>query len=204
MRDAFDEPVVRDALRAFPEDADTPHADDGSVVAARVFRALERRVASDADALEAARTRETYLAEKLRGAETAKLGAFAAAHRAREELKAHVTRLRVDTELRREAQARLESNDADARELPVVKQQLLEARSGARAPQGGGRDPRGDPEPGGGGRGGAGAAHRRHDEAHAENLRLREALRVARTERGEADWEHARARESAEAEQRAP
>ena len=36
LRDAFDEPVVRDALRAFPEDADTPHADDGSVVAARV------------------------------------------------------------------------------------------------------------------------------------------------------------------------
>ena len=199
LRDAFDEPVVRDALRAFPEDADTPHADDGSVVAARVFRALERRVAGDAEALEAARTRETYLAEKLRGAETAKLGAFAAAHRAREELKAHVTRLRVDTELRREAQARLESNDADARELPVVRQQLLFARSElerlreadatreaiqSRAVA--------DAV--------AQALRTRHDEAHAENLRLREALRVARTERGEADWEHARARESAEAE----
>lgn len=199
LRDAFDEPVVRDALRAFPEDADTPHADDGSVVAARVFRALERRVASDADALEAARTRETYLAEKLRGAETAKLGAFAAAHRAREELKAHVTRLRVDTELRREAQARLESNDADARELPVVKQQLLFARSELERLREA-DETREAIQSRAVADAVAQALRTRHDEAHAENLRLREALRVARTERGEADWEHARARESAEAE----
>ena len=199
LRDAFDEPVVRDALRAFPEDADTPHADDGSVVAARVFRALERRVAGDADALEAARTRETYLAEKLRGAETAKLGAFAAAHRAREELKAHVTRLRVDTELRREAQARLESNDADARELPVVKQQLLFARSELERLREA-DETREAIQSRAVADAVAQALRTRHDEAHAENLRLREALRVARTERGEADWEHARARESAEAE----
>ena len=199
LRDAFDEPVVRDALRAFPEDADTPHADDGSVVAARVFRALERRVAGDADALEAARTRETYLAEKLRGAETAKLGAFAAAHKAREELKAHVTRLRVDTELRREAQARLESNDADARELPVVRQQLLFARSELERLREA-DETREAIQSRAVADAVAQALRTRHDEAHAENLRLREALRVARTERGEADWEHARARESAEAE----
>lgn len=199
LRDAFDEPIVRDALRAFPEDADTPHDDDGSVVAARVFRALERRVAGDAEALEAARTRETYLAERLRDAETAKLGAFAAAHKAREELKAHVTRLRVDNELRKEAQDRLESNDADARELPVVRQQLLFARSELERLKENDENRAAIQS-----RAVADAVEQalrtRHDEAHAENLRLREALRVARTERGEADWEHARARESAEQE----
>ena len=158
-------------------------------------QALERRVAGDADALEAARTRETYLAEKLRGAETAKLGAFAAAHRAREELKAHVTRLRVDTELRREAQARLESNDADARELPVVKQQLLFARSELERLREA-DETREAIQSRAVADAVAQALRTRHDEAHAENLRLREALRVARTERGEADWEHARARAS--------
>ena len=199
LRGAFDEPVVRDALRAFPEDGDTPHADDGSVVAARVFRALERRVAGDAEALEAARTRETYLAEKLRDAEAAKFGAFAAAHKAREELKAHVTRLRVDNELRREAQARLESNDADARELPVVRQQLLFVRSELERLKEQDEN-RAVIQSRAVADAVAQALALRHDEAHAENLRLREALRVARTERGEADWEHARARESAEAE----
>jgi hypothetical protein len=199
LRDAFDEPVVRDALRAFPEDADTPHDDDGSVVAARVFRALERRVAGDAEALEAARTRETYLAERLRDAETAKLGAFAAAHKAREELKAHVTRLRVDNELRKEAQGRLESNDADARELPVVRQQLLFARSELERLKENDEN-RAAIQSRAVADAVAQALRTRHDEAHAENLRLREALRVARTERGEADWEHARARESAEQE----
>ena len=191
LRDAFDEPVVRDALRAFPEDADTPHADDGSVVAARVFRALERRVAGDADALEAARTRETYLAEKLRGAETAKLGAFAAAHRAREELKAHVTRLRVDTELRREAQARLESNDADARELPVVKQQLLFARSELERLRE--ADETREAIQSRAVADAVAQALRTGDEAHAENPRLRGA-RVARTERVRRLGTRARAR----------
>ena len=199
LRDAFDEPVVRDALRAFPEDADTSHADDGSVVAARVFRALERRVAGDAEALEAARARETYLAEKLRDAEAAKLGAFAAAHKAREELKAHVRRLRVDNELRKEAQARLESNDADARELPVVRQQLLFARSELERLKE--KDEhRAAIQSRAVADAVAQALRTRHDEAQAENLRLREALRVARTERGEADREHARARASAKAE----
>ena len=199
LRDAFDEPVVRDALRAFPEDADTSHADDGSVVAARVFRALERRVAGDAEALEAARARETYLAEKLRDAEAAKLGAFAAAHKAREELKAHVRRLRVDNELRKEAQARLESNDADARELPVVRQQLLFARSELERLKE--KDEhRAAIQSRAVADAVAQALRTRHDEAQADNLRLREALRVARTERGEADREHARARASAKAE----
>ena len=199
LKGAFDQPTVRDALRAFPEDADTRHENDGSTVAAKVFRALELRINSDASQLEAAKERELYLANKLQESETQKFGAFAAAHKAREELKAHVTRLRIDNEIRREAQTRLEKNDADARELPVLKAQLSDARSQlvelkendekrveiqAAAIKDAVKL----------------ALKTRHDDSYAENIKLREALKVQRTKLGERDWEHARAFESKERE----
>ena len=199
LRDAFDEPVVRDALRAFPEDADTPHADDGSVVAARVFRALERRVAGDADARwRAARTRETYLAEaprrrdgqagRVRGGAQGARGAQGTRHAAACRHRA-AARSAGAPGVQRRGRAR------------VARGQTAAAlRAEQSSPSGRADETRGAIQSRAVADAVAQALRTRHDEAHAENLRLREALRVARTERGEADWEHARARESAEAE----
>ena len=78
----FSRPEVKDALRGHVEDdAAASHPDDGSVAAARVFRALEARIARDRDALEAAHARELRLVETARHAEAEKLGAFAVAKR---------------------------------------------------------------------------------------------------------------------------
>lgn len=196
----FSRPEVKDALRGHVEDAAAAtHPDDGSVAAARVFRALEARIARDRDALEAAHARELRLVETARNAEAEKLGAFAVAKRAQEELRAHVARLRVDNQVRADAQREMLSDAADARELPIVRRKLVDAemelerlresearrvelqREACRAAV---RD----------------ALATRRDETAIESERLADALRVARTRLGESDWEHARARESAESE----
>ena len=195
----FSRPEVKDALRGHVEDdAAASHPDDGSVAAARVFRALEARIARDRDALEAAHARELRLVETARHAEAEKLGAFAVAKEAQEKLRAHVARLRVDNQVRagaarvgrpRRRRARTRRRAAQLVDAEMELERLRDSearrvelqRAACRAAV---RD----------------ALATRRDEATIESERLAEALRVARTRLGESDWEHARARESADSE----
>ena len=203
LKGVFDDPIVRDALRAFPENA--PHSrteDDSGVLAARVFRALETRIVTDGAEIAAAHEREVYLANTLRESERQKFGAFAAAHKAREELKAHVKRLRVDNEIRKETRTRLEANEDDARELPIVKAQLVDARlelvslteNETRRVEIQKKAVHDAVES---------ALKTKHDDTMAENTRLIDALRDAREKLCEQGWEQKRAVESSELERAA-
>ena len=103
----------------------------------RYTEALEDRIGRDSAALDAARSRAERLVAMVHDAEGQKLGAFAAAQQAEAELRAHVTRLRVDKEVcdslgsaprgRGNAEALgLATNSNDALELAVVCARLVE------------------------------------------------------------------------------